>query len=301
MDARRPQRGVLRLEGGWQPAGGHHPRHLAPALVVGGGAAGLQLFAVRDEAFGGVGTAVQQHVFHALAQRPAHVGRALVQAQTQVRPAFGVEHDFFRRQQREPRQLRDGDVLGGRGRLRGGDARFGLPEGAGREIWREPLRKIGRAFGRETRAERFIADYEGRAEEVKGRMAERWRGAKFAVVDLNADGIYVAGTVQDPASQVLFGDLGVEPASLVAPAARQISLEAVSGLDADVILAGVRWKEGSLERDLEAVATTVESPLWQRVPAVRKDQVYRFYSEIAYTTPLCARTFLDFVERDLLG
>ncbi len=177
----------------------------------------------------------------------------------------------------------------------------GLPEGAGREIWREPLRKIGRAFGRETRAERFIADYEGRAEEVKGRMAERWRGAKFAVVDLNADGIYVAGTVQDPASQVLFGDLGVEPASLVAPAARQISLEAVSGLDADVILAGVRWKEGSLERDLEAVATTVESPLWQRVPAVRKDQVYRFYSEIAYTTPLCARTFLDFVERDLLG
>lgn len=174
-------------------------------------------------------------------------------------------------------------------------------EGLEKAIWREPLSDIGRAFGLEDRAERLIADYAARAEEMEQRIAERWEGAKFAIVDLNAEGIYVAGTVLDPGSQVLFGDLGVEPASLLTPSAQQLSLEALPDLDADVIFAGVRWKEGSLERDLEAATTTEESPLWQRVPAVERDQVYRFDSEIAYTGPLCAQAFLDVVERNLLG
>jgi iron complex transport system substrate-binding protein len=175
----------------------------------------------------------------------------------------------------------------------------GLSEG--REVWREPLQAIGRAFGRVERAEQFLATFDARAEEMKRRMAERWKGATFAIVDLGPENIYLAGTVQDPASQILFGDLGVAAASLVTPAARYISLELVPELDADVLLVGMRWQEGSIKRDLSAEALYVKSPLWQRLPAVQKNQVYRFNSEIGYTTPLCAQAFLEYVERTLLA
>jgi iron complex transport system substrate-binding protein len=171
----------------------------------------------------------------------------------------------------------------------------------GKSVWREPLRRIGRAFGRETRAERFIADFEARAGELKERMAERWGDAKFAFAEPNAEGVYVHGTLRDPISQVLFDDLGATPASLLTRDSQTLSLEALPEIDADVLLFSIRPQEGSLKRDTETAAPYVESPLWQRIPAVQKDQVYRFDAEILYTSPLCAQAFLDFVEGNLLA
>ncbi|WP_162924395.1 hypothetical protein [Rubrobacter indicoceani] len=45
----------------------------------------------------------------------------------------------------------------------------------------------------------------------------------------------------------------------------------------------------------------MESPLWQRRPAVRRDQVYRFNAELHYPSPLVEVKPLDFVERSLLS
>jgi iron complex transport system substrate-binding protein len=174
-------------------------------------------------------------------------------------------------------------------------------EDPGKPVWREPLRQIGRAFGREEQAERFLADFEARARELKGRMAERWEGATFAFMEPNAEGIYVHGTLQDPMSQVLFGDLGAEPASLLTRDPQTLSLEALPEIDADVLLLSIRPQEGSLKRDMETVAPYVESPLWQRIPAVQKGQVYRLDAELLYTSPLVAQAFLDFVESNLLA
>jgi ABC-type Fe3+-hydroxamate transport system substrate-binding protein len=171
----------------------------------------------------------------------------------------------------------------------------------GKSVWREPLRRIGRAFGRETRAERFIADFEARAAELNKRMAERWGDAKFAFAEPNAEGVYVHGTLRDPMSQVLFEDLGATPASLLTRDSQTLSLEALPEIDADVLLVSIRPQEGSLKRDTETVAPYVDSPLWQKIPAVQKDRVYRFDAELHYTSPLCAQAFLDFVENSLLA
>jgi iron complex transport system substrate-binding protein len=175
----------------------------------------------------------------------------------------------------------------------------GLEE-PGKSVWRKPLRQIGRAFGREERAEEFIEGYEARAGELKERLAERWAGAKFAFMEPNTEGIYIHGTLQDPMSQVLFEDLGAEPASLLTRNPQQLSLEALPEIDADVLFLSIRPQEGSLERDLETVAPYVESPLWQKIPAVEKGQVYRLQAELLYTSPLVAQAFLDFVEDNLL-
>lgn len=174
-------------------------------------------------------------------------------------------------------------------------------EDPGRNVWRKPLREIGRVFGRENRAEEYIDDYEERAGELRERLAEQWGEAAFAFVEPNTEGIYVHGTLQDPTSQILFGDLGAEPAPFLNPAPQELSLETLPEIDADVILLSLRWQEGSLQRDLESAATYVDTPLWQKIPAVEKGQVYRFDAELHYPSPVVARAFLDFVERDLLG
>ena len=176
----------------------------------------------------------------------------------------------------------------------------GLPD-PGRSVWRRPLREISWAFGEERRAEEFIAGFEKRAAEFGGRMQERWGGATFAFVEPNTEGVYVHGTLQDPISQVLFGDLGAEPAPLLTPAPQELSLETLPEIDADVMLLSLRPREGSLKRDTETVTPYVGSPLWRKIPAVEKGQVYRFDAELLYTSPLCAAAFLDFVEDNLLA
>lgn len=174
-------------------------------------------------------------------------------------------------------------------------------EAPGKSVWKEPLRRIGRAFGAGDRAERFLAAYEARAGELGERLAERWPGAKFAFLEPNTEGLYVHGTLQDPMSQVLFEDLGAEPASVLKRNPQTLSLESLAEIDADVLLLSLRPQEDSLKRDLGTVTPYVESSLWRKIPAVKKGRVYRFDAELLYTSPLVAQAFLDFVESALLA
>lgn len=170
----------------------------------------------------------------------------------------------------------------------------------GRPDWRGSLREVGQAFGAPEAAEEHIADYEARVEELRGPLAERWSGATFAAVLPWTDYFLVWGR-EVQAHQILFDDLGLKPATVINPNNTELSLEALPDIDADVLFLGLSPKEDSLERDREVAAPYLDSPLWQKIPAVQKDQVYEFDQELIYTGPLTATAFLDYVEQTLLG
>lgn len=172
---------------------------------------------------------------------------------------------------------------------------FGKPD------WRGSLRKVGRAFGATEEAERHISDYEARAEELRGRLAERWSDATVATAYPYTDFFGVYGRDASQVHQILFDDLGLTPASVLKPDTQQLSLETLPEIDADVLFLALPPKEDSLERDREVAAPYLDSPLWQEIPAVQKDQVYEFNQELIYTGPLTAAAFLDVVESSLLG
>ena len=171
---------------------------------------------------------------------------------------------------------------------------FGKPD------WRGSLRTVGQAFGATDAAEQYIATYEGRVEALRGRLAERWSSATFAIGSPNPESFFVFARFLQT-TQILFDELNLEPASVVGSDGTQLSLETVPEIDADVLFLVLGPQEDSLERDREAAEIYLNSPLWQEIPAVREDQVYEMDQELIYTGPLTATAFLDYVERTLLG
>ena len=174
----------------------------------------------------------------------------------------------------------------------------GLPYG--RANFRGALRSVGAAFGRREEAEEIIARYEARAEELKGRLRERWAGATFAFLNPYGATLYVWGQESDQPSRIFFADLGLTPASFLTPSLQELSLEALADIDADVLFLALSPKEGSLERDQEQAESFVGSALWQQLPAVQKEQVYGFDAELYFPAPLTANATLDLVEQTLL-
>ena len=171
----------------------------------------------------------------------------------------------------------------------------------GKPDWRGSLREVGRAFGAPEAAEEHISDYEARVENIRGRLTERWSGATFAAAYPYTDFFGVYGRDAAQVHQILFEDLGLTPASALKPDTQELSLETLPEIDADVLFLALFTKEDSLERDRQMAAPYTSSPLWQKIPAVQRDQVYEFDQELIYTGPLTATAFLDYVERTLLA
>jgi len=174
-----------------------------------------------------------------------------------------------------------------------------------RSDWKGGFRGVARAFGKETLAEREISVYEERASDMKDRLAERWAGATFAFV-----GSYEAATVWvsdkgmhlDP---IAAKDLGLTPSDVVPETYNErpnLSLERLDLLeDTDILFVRIEPSQSGSGRDRKFIGPIQVSPLWQRLPAVRKGQVIEYDAEIYYASPLTAEAFLDVVERSLLS
>jgi iron complex transport system substrate-binding protein len=174
-----------------------------------------------------------------------------------------------------------------------------------RSDWKGGFRGVARAFGKEALAERGISAYEDRAAGIKDRLAERWGGASFAFV-----GSYEPATVwvSDKGmhlDQIAARDLGLTPSEVVPETYNErpnLSLERLDLLeDTDILFVRIEPSRSGPGRDRKFIGPVQESPLWQRLPAVRKGQVVEYDAELFYASPLTAEAFLGVVERSLLS
>jgi iron complex transport system substrate-binding protein len=171
--------------------------------------------------------------------------------------------------------------------------------------WKDGLRSVARAFGKEPRAERFIDAYEERAAGLRERLAERYPDATFATVGAyEANTVWVADTHQQPA-RILMNDLGLAPSDAMPNTFEgrpNLSLERLDLLEsADLFFVRVEAARKGEGRDRRVLDGVQASPLWKRLPAVRKGQVVEYDAELYYASSLTAEAFLDVVERSLLS
>jgi iron complex transport system substrate-binding protein len=179
---------------------------------------------------------------------------------------------------------------------------FGAEYGTG---WRPYLRAAAAALGREASAEAFIARYEARVVELRARGAERWPGARVAFITSFEPGtVYLEAGESQPA-RILRDDLGLLTADAVPATFAEegnISLEELNRFDdADLVIVRVDLLPEGESRDREVLDVIRRSPLWLRLPAVAKGQVYEYDAELYYDSPLSAMAFLDVVEQKLLA
>jgi iron complex transport system substrate-binding protein len=171
--------------------------------------------------------------------------------------------------------------------------------------WKAGLRSVVRAFGSESRAERFIDAYEERAAGLRERTAERWSDATFATVGAFEPGtILVTDTHRHP-SRIPTNDLGLTPSDAMPETVEgllDLSLERLDLLeDADLLFVRVEPAQEGGGRDRSILDPIRDSALWRRLPAVEKGRVVEYDAELYYPSPLTAEAFLDVVERSLLS
>jgi iron complex transport system substrate-binding protein len=169
--------------------------------------------------------------------------------------------------------------------------------------FRGALRSVAGAFGREDRAEEAIAEYEERAARTRERLAERWSGSKIVAAYPYQAMLVVPGA--DTLNNILLKeDLGMELIEFADESRgyNEISFERLDLLDdADIVFIHVEPRDDGPGRDRSQITPLERTPLWQRVPAVEKGQVFEYPAELSSASILSAHAFLDVVEESLLA
>lgn len=165
--------------------------------------------------------------------------------------------------------------------------------------WRSALTTIGDLLGKKDEAEQLIAQYDNKAIELKEQLAAQTEGKKAAVLWLVSKQFYIVGENQS-SGQVLYKDLGLTPPNVTSelPAEsnavwNSVSLEKLAELDADYIF---------LVNSDTDVSETLDSALWQGIPAVKAGNVYQMdqASSWLYSGFIAGEGIMDDVVKSIL-
>ena len=166
--------------------------------------------------------------------------------------------------------------------------------------WREKLLKIGEVFDKKEEAEQVLVTYDGKAKESKQLLKESMGNQSVAAIWLVNNTFFI---VSDKVSSgvVLYDDLGLEKPNVVEEISTtatdnwsEISLEKLAELDADHLFL--------VNSDKGNGAKMLEDPIWQDIPAVKKDQIYEYEADSAwlYSGPIANTQIIDDVMTSLI-
>jgi iron complex transport system substrate-binding protein len=145
--------------------------------------------------------------------------------------------------------------------------------------WRGNLRAVAEAFGQTEEVERRISEAEGRMEEFRETRGDLLEETLVSLVNIReAEDIRVY-TERDFAGSIP-EDAGVrrpedQRASDPDENMKDLSLELLPQIDADVIVYYVGSTGGDYEESQAALESIQENPLWQNLQAVQNDRTYR--------------------------
>ncbi|OZU87618.1 ferrichrome ABC transporter substrate-binding protein [Virgibacillus indicus] len=147
--------------------------------------------------------------------------------------------------------------------------------------WKKQLQVFGEILGKETEAEKALADYETKVKEANGELTEILGDETVAFMWVTG-GKYFLFEENRHSANMIYSELGVNVPILVeelgeaGTAWDPISLEKLSELDADhVIILGNQKDEG--------IETLKNSNVWKNTAAVQNDQVYYIEDESNWT------------------
>ena len=166
--------------------------------------------------------------------------------------------------------------------------------------WREKLLKIGEVFDKKDEAEKVLVTYDEKATESKQLLKDSMENQSVAAIWLVNNTFFI---VSDKVSSgvVLYDDLGLEKPNVVKEISTtatdnwsEISLEKLAELDADHLFL--------VNSDKGNGAKMLEDPIWQDIPAVKKDQIYEYEADSAwlYSGPIANTQIIDDVMTSLI-
>lgn len=170
--------------------------------------------------------------------------------------------------------------------------------------WKEAFQTFSTAVNREAAGEQVMAEYRGRLEELKRRLAAAPSPPRVSVIRVYPESINLylrdsfpgtilqdAGLPRPPAQDVS----AVEAQSIANnPIQMSISRELLSDADGDVIFlwTGENTAEAKQEAE-QKLANLKADPLWQQLNAVQQNNVYQVPSYWIGSGPIAANRVID--------
>lgn len=136
--------------------------------------------------------------------------------------------------------------------------------------WQGHLLFLGEVLGKQTESKALIDSYEIRLQEFREAYAAKAEDATIAIIRSRPDAFNVYARESFIAETVKSAGLIMPEALYRLDAWNSISLEEIDLLSSDYLFVMARNED-----EAEAFFSTRESPLWQFLPAVQKEQVYQ--------------------------
>lgn len=164
--------------------------------------------------------------------------------------------------------------------------------------WQDTYRDVAGVFGKEDVAEETIETYETNAKTLAADLQTEVGEKSVAVIWVTNNSAFVVAANR-ASGPLLYDDLGFKVPNVVAEISdtatadwSAISNEALAELDADYLFLV----------DSDENAALYDESVWQNIPAVANDQVYRFDSDSSwqYTGPIATQMMLDDVRKVIL-
>jgi iron complex transport system substrate-binding protein len=170
--------------------------------------------------------------------------------------------------------------------------------------WKAVVQFVGKVLGKPEAAERVLARYNQRLAAFKQHMGERLQETEVSVVRLYPDKISLylkdsfigtiladAGLARPPSQQ-----LNASQALAFAGNPIQVSInkERLQDIDGDVIFVMLYDYQPAIEKELQTTLEQLQDdPLWSRLEAVERDEVYSVASYWLGSGPLAANAVID--------
>ncbi|MEF3308796.1 iron-siderophore ABC transporter substrate-binding protein [Paenibacillus sp. GYB004] len=139
---------------------------------------------------------------------------------------------------------------------------------------KKSLVALGELLGKTAEAEQALKAYDQKVKEAKEKLPKTTAGQKIGILRFAPRGVSLMG-VGHLAGYVVHQDLGIATTTLLGKESNiNVSMEVLPQLDADYLFFVNQYGQGT-----ERMKEMTESPLWQSVPAVKKDQVHEVSDE----------------------
>jgi iron complex transport system substrate-binding protein len=165
-----------------------------------------------------------------------------------------------------------------------------------KEDWRENLRDYGKLFAREAQAEKWLQDYKKKADSAKTELAstvgkESVIFIRFLPKELRVYSNHPTSSV----GGVLYSDLGLQPIAGLASDKyyEAISLETLVAANPDHIFMQIGFIPESDEQARKTYEDITKGPLWAKMTAVQKGQIYMVDDNFFNNSPMGKAYVID--------
>jgi iron complex transport system substrate-binding protein len=162
--------------------------------------------------------------------------------------------------------------------------------------WRIDLREYGRILGKEAAAEKWLQEYQQKADDAKAKLTQTLGKETVVFIRILPKELRIYNNIQaNSVGAVLYKDLGLQPVSGLSTGNffDAISMEKLVEMNPDHIIMQIGLQSDTDDAAKKKYEELTSGALWRGLTAIQKNHVYTVNSSFINSTPLGKSNVID--------